>query len=365
MSKFFPLKVHNVKKETSDAVSVEFEVPENLKENFKFKHGQYLTIRKTLNGEELRRSYSICSAPYENNLKVGIKKVIDGRFSTYANDFLKPGEVLDVMVPMGNFTTKLDSKASRKYCFFASGSGITPIISIIKNILHEEKKSEITLFYGNKKLDTILFKEELNNLKDEHLDRFGLYHILSQELIGNRLFRGRIDNEKCEKFAQFFVDLKQMDGFFICGPYDMIMNVKDWLKTKSVPDEKVHFELFGVPAKKVEEKNNELVKEQIKRSIGSKEKGSCDITIFKDDDQVRFVYENTIEKILDFANDKGLDLPFSCKGGVCCTCKAKVLEGSVDMALNYALEEEEVEAGYVLTCQAVPTSERLVLSFDE
>ncbi len=362
MSRFFPLKVSSIKKETIDSVSIAFDLSDQkIKEQFKFKSGQYLTVKTDLNGEELRRSYSICSAPHENSLRIGVKKVEGGKFSTYANEVLKEGDVLDVMIPMGGFTVDVKPSNDNKYCFFASGSGITPIISIIKDILQNEPNSDIVLFYGNKKTDTILFKDEILALKDVYTDKFAVYNILSKEHIGNDLFRGRIDVDKCEAFSKYFVDIHKIDLFFICGPFHMIMDVKDWLINKNINKEQVRFELFGAPPKK--DVNKDIVVEAVNSS--SFEDGTSEITFVKDDDRMTFEYANTSDMILDVAMDKGLDIPYSCKGGVCCTCKAKVIKGEVEMILNYALEDEEVADGYILTCQAIPKSEKVVLSFDD
>ncbi len=362
MNKFYSLKVSNIIHETPDSVSIEFEVPEQIKPDFAYKQGQYLTIKKVFDNEEIRRSYSICSAPYENKLKIAVKKVFDGRFSTFACKELRKGDVLEVMNPMGNFFKEVLPEQKKKYVLFAAGSGITPIISILKTILNVEQQSEVTLIYGNKRVESIIFREELEDLKNTYVDRFSLFHVLSQDFLGTDIGRGRINAEKCEQFAEHLVDIENIDEFFVCGPFEMTMSVTNWLKSKKIDKHKIHFELFGPPPVKTEaDKINEPTISEKTMSNSN----SCEVTIIKDGDTIKFNMNNRKEKILDYAYKLGHDLPFSCKGGVCCTCKAKVLEGKVKMEVNYSLEEEEVAEGYVLTCQSSPETSTLTMTFDE
>ncbi len=357
MPKFHSLKVRELRRETHDCVSVSFEVPEELREEYKFLHGQHLTLKTKLNGEEVRRSYSICTSPNEADLRVAIKKVIGGQFSTFANESLQAGDTLDVMTPMGSFHTDLDANQKKFYVAFAAGSGITPVMSIMKSVLETEPGSYFTLFYGNRNADTIIFRDQIENLKNQYLHRLSVHHVLSQEDPGAELFHGRITGEKCEAFCSRLLDVEEVDEFFLCGPEPMIRSVQEVLQAKGVDRKKIHFELFTSPLGKLGISEKKWTPPA--QSIVSK------ITITLDGNTFTFNHPSTDVPILDAAQKKGGDLPYACKGGVCCTCKAKVLEGEAEMEVNYGLEPEEVEAGYILTCQAHPKTDRLVLSFDE
>ena len=351
--KFHTLLVAEVRKETEDSVSISFQVPSELAHDYVFKSGQYLTIKKELKGEEIRRSYSLCTAPFENDLRVAIKKVENGLFSSFANDELKAGESLEVMTPMGKFTTDINEADEKFYAFFAAGSGITPVLSLIKSILQKSTSSTAILFYGNKNFGSILFREEIEALKNIYLDRLQVVHILSRESLGNPLQKGRIDAEKCSKLYRAFLKNEMVNETFICGPEEMIHAVKDTLISEGIDEKHIHFELFGTFTKpKTEVKIEE-------DSIAAK------VKIILDGDELDIQLRSTGINILDAAQAAGADLPYACKGGVCCTCKAKVLQGSVKMDVNYALEADEVEAGYILTCQSHPTSEQVVVSFDD
>ncbi|MGB0863101.1 MAG: 1,2-phenylacetyl-CoA epoxidase subunit PaaE [Saprospiraceae bacterium] len=357
MPKFHTLNVKEVRKETNDTVSVAFDVPNDLKADYQFIQGQYLTLKAMINGEEVRRSYSICSSPMDEELRVAIKKVEEGRFSTFANEVLKADDKLEVMTPMGRFYTEVHSEQSKKYVAFAAGSGITPIISIMKTVLETESESEFILFYGNQKTDTIIFKEAIDGLKNTNMQRLSVYHILSREAIGSSLFEGRIDKERCEKFCNLFLDVESVDEFFMCGPESMIFDVKDTLETLGVDKKKIHFELFTTSATPAPQKPKK------KKAISNED--LSDITVILDSHSYQFQLGEDGENLLDAALKEGADLPFACKGGVCCTCRAKITEGTVDMTVNYALEPWEVEQGFVLACQAHPTSKKVVMSFDE
>ncbi len=357
MPKFHPLKVKDIRHETADCVSVGFMLPEELREEFSFKQGQHLTLKTLVNGEEVRRSYSICSSPLDDDLRVAVKKLPGGLFSTFANEKLLVGETLDVMTPMGSFHTPLDPAHEKQYVAFAAGSGITPIISILKTILLTEPKSSCTLFYGNRSTDTVIFKEELEELKNRFLQRLSLHFIFSQEDPGADLFFGRIDEEKCKTFCTKLLNVEEVDDFFICGPEMMIDAVQQTLYSLWVPKHKIHFELFTSPVGK-------LGNDQ-KRWQAPAAPVLSNITITIDGKTFDFAYSSAKETILDAAHKAGADLPFACKGGVCCTCKAKILVGKAEMEVNYGLEPEEVENNYILTCQAHPLSDKVVLSFDE
>lgn len=352
---FHSLIVKDIARETSDTVSIAFEVPDSLKESYQYVSGQYLTLRTDLDGEDLRRSYSLCSAPYENEWRVAVKQVENGKFSTFANSVLTKGMALDVMTPMGNFVLHASKEANKSYVLFASGSGITPILSIAKSALHEEPNSDVTLFYGNKGFGSIIFREEIEALKNEFMDRLRVIHILSRESLGNKLQKGRIDNEKVSRLYDAFLSQSDIDAVYVCGPESMIHAVKDELTAKGVPSERIHFELFTSPTSG---------KKPLPVAPDAP-KVESNITIIIDDEEIHLNLSSTGQNLLDAAHDAGADLPYACKGGVCCTCKARVLEGSVRMDVNYALEPDEVEAGYILTCQSHPTSDKLVVSFDD
>lgn len=357
MIHFHSLRVKKVEKETENCVSIEFEVPENLKEIFQFKQGQNLTVKKIFDGEELRRNYSICSSPFDNKLVVAVKKAESGKFSTWANEQLRAGDFLEVLPPTGTFYTELDPLQKKNYVAFAAGSGITPILSIIKTTLIAEPKSTFTLVYGNRTKNSIIFKEELEALKDKFIDRFRIYHILSREITDAEINNGRIDVDKLELLFSKLIDTKTCDDFFICGPEEMIFCIKGYLEGRGVTSDKIHFELFTVPGQGRANVKRETAKES---DEGPKAKVSVKLDgIMFDFD---LAYES--ESILDAALKRGADLPYACKGGVCTTCKAKLIEGQVSMDVNWGLEPDEVAKGYILTCQSHPTTNRVLVDFD-
>lgn len=351
---FHSLVINDVKKETEDTVSIAFEVPVELISNYKFDSGQYLTLRADINGEDVRRSYSLCSSPFENELRVAVKQVPEGVFSTYANKELKAGMTLDVMTPAGNFLLKTNPTNSKSYVLFASGSGITPILSITKSALEEEPNSDVTLFYGNKGFASIIFREEIETLKNQYMDRLRIVHVLSRESLGNSLQKGRIDKNKVNELFDAFLKGVEVDAVYVCGPEVMILGVKESMIEKGVDAAKIHFELFTSPSL---EKKIELPK--------NSPKIDANVTIIIDEEEIELSLASTGISILDAAQAAGADVPFACKGGVCCTCKAKIIEGTASMDLNYALEPDEVAQGFILTCQAHPTSDKLIVSFDE
>jgi ring-1,2-phenylacetyl-CoA epoxidase subunit PaaE len=353
--KFNNLIIKDIRHETDDCVSISFDIPESLISEYNYSAGQYLTLRTNINGEDIRRSYSLCSAPFENEWRVAIKEVENGLFSHYANNDLKVGDHLQVMTPMGNFKLESVSTANKSYVLFAAGSGITPILSIAKTILNEEPNSNVTLFYGNKGFSSIIFREELEALKSRFLTRFRMIHILSRESLGNKIQKGRIDVEKCEQLYDAFLKNQEIDAVYVCGPESMILDVDKTMKSKGVSDDKIHFELFTSSGVKKQESKTKIEEPSFDSSV----------SIILDGDAYDFHMSSQGKSILDAGYEAGADLPFACKGGVCCTCKAKILEGSAKMDINYALDKEEVKNGYILTCQAHPTSERLVVSFDD
>jgi ring-1,2-phenylacetyl-CoA epoxidase subunit PaaE len=347
---FYPLTIKDLRRETADCVSIAFQVPPQYLAHFTFQQGQYLTLKTTLDGVEVRRSYSICSAPHEGELRVAIKEITDGVFSTFANRTLKIGDTLDVMPPNGHFFTPLSKEQQKHYVFFAAGSGITPVISNIKTILHTEPHSVCTLFYGNRRVASIIFKEEIEALKNQNLGRLQVFHVLSREKTDADLLYGRLNALKINQFYEKI--LRGMgDEFFSCGPIEMTEAVREVLEKNGVATECIHFELFNAPT------SSERQKEVQQRAVAA-------VAHVKLDGLVVEVPIGKGENILDAALEAGMDLPFACKGGVCCTCRAKITEGGVEMAVNYALTKEEVTRGFVLTCQAVPKTTELVVDFD-
>ena len=360
---FHPLKVIAVKKETADCVSVTFEIPEALQQDFNFKQGQSLSMRATINNEEVRRTYSICSSPLDNEWKVAIKKVEGGLFSSFANKELKNGDVLEVMQPVGKFYVELNPLNRKNYIAFAAGSGITPLLSIIKTTLQTEPDSQFTLVYGNKNRSSIIFFEELEGLKNKFLQRFNFINILSRERMDAPVNFGRINTEKLKELSKL-IDYTSFDESFICGPEEMIFCVKDFLESKGIEKKKIHFELFTTP---VQNKSGVGSREPAYRTgrsevdSGPKSKISVKLDGRSFDFDLSLTSDTTI---LDAALKQGADLPFACKGGVCCTCKARLIEGEVSMDVHWGLEEEEIEQGYILTCQSHPKTEKVVVDFD-
>ena len=353
--KFHKLSVKEVRQETEDCVSVSFEVPADIQSDYKFIQGQYLTLRTNINEEDVRRSYSICSGVDEQDLRVAIKKVEGGKFSTYANDQLKAGDELQVMTPAGKFYTDLDAKHEKHYVLFAAGSGITPMLSIMKSVLVKEPSSTISLFYGNKTTESVIFKEEIESLKNKHLTRLRVHYIMSREQLQSELFCGRIDKQKCDSLLNLLVQQKEKAEYFLCGPYQMIQEIRESLSGNNVPEKQVHFELFTTEPAGTQK---ETVAKKLVEEINAKIKVILDAT------EYTFNIQNSDEVILDTALKNGADLPFACKGGVCATCKARLQDGEVEMLVNYGLEPDEVEAGYILTCQAVPKTKEVTVNFD-
>ncbi|MCW3087187.1 MAG: paaK [Sediminibacterium sp.] len=353
---FEKLTVAEVRKETADCVSIAFTIPTGLQEKFRYKQGQYISIRTTVDGAEVRRSYSICSSPLDNELRVAVKKTEHGVFSTYANERLRKGDTLEVMPPMGKFFTELQPGNNKHYAGFVAGSGITPLLSIIKTTLRAETGSSFTLVYGNRNRHSIIFREELEGLKNLYMDRFRVIYILSREKTDAAINFGRIDAEKCTALCGKNLDINRTDEFFLCGPENMIFSVKGQLEQMGIDAKKIHFELFTSPGQK-------RVHSHAKASSEKAEVKSR-ITVKLDGISFDFALGFDGDAILDAALKNGADLPYACKGGVCCTCRAKLIEGEVDMDVNYGLEQEEIEQGFILTCQSHPRTEKVVVDFD-
>lgn len=354
---FHPLRIKEVRTETPDCVSVLLDIPPELTKDFHFIQGQSLTVRRFINNEELRRTYSICSSPVDNEWRIAIKKVEGGVFSTYANEQLKAGDILEVMPPVGKFNTPLNIANKKHYVAFAAGSGITPVLSLLKTTLATEPDSSFTLVYGNRSRATIIFFEELEALKNKYMHRFNLIHILSRERTDAALNFGRIDTGKLTELSKL-IHYKTVDEFFVCGPKEMIFLVKGFLEEKGIHKKKIHFELFTTPG---QVKNKGAKKPELEPATGPK----STITIKLDGRSFDFNLSLlSTASILDAALQEGADLPFACKGGVCCTCKARVVEGQVTMDVHWGLEQEEVEQGYILSCQSHPVTEKVVVDFD-
>ena len=359
--KYYPLTISHIQQETDTAVCLSFDVPANLRDEFQFIQGQYLTLRTRIEGEEVVRSYSICSGIDDAQLKVGIKQVEGGVFSSYANQSLAVGDTIEVAGPQGNFHTPLDADQAKHYMCICAGSGITPVLSIVKSILSREPKSQVTLLYGNRNSNTVMFKEDLGFLKNRYLERFKWLNILSAEEQDAEVLFGRLDNKKGgELQAKRLIHIPSTDEFFLCGPESMISAVSRGLRAGGIDESHIHYELFFSSA----EDAQAVVEKHHQRA--EKYAGEISVVSVKVNGRtVMFDLSKDGENILDAAMNNGADLPFSCKGGVCATCKAKVIEGKIEMDINHSLSEQEVKEGMILTCQAHPTSDKVVVDFDQ
>ncbi len=352
---FHSLRVAEMVRETDDANSIRFEVPDELKPAFAFKAGQQLTLRADIGGEEVRRNYSLCVAPHEGEYKVTVKRIAGGAFSNWVGDQLKSGDMIDVMTPHGSFTTAFDGAESRRYVAFAGGSGITPILSLVRTALSVEPRSRFTLFYGNRDASSVIFLDALADLKDRYLGRFELYHFLSDEEGDVALFNGMLDRATCDAAIDALVDDPQaVDAWFICGPGPMMDAAEAVLIDREVAPDRIHIERFtaGRPSAALAAQMAALQQEAAGLTLS--------VTLDGRTRRVEFDGAN----ILDSARDAGMPAPFACKAGVCATCRARVIAGKVEMAARYGLTDEEVAAGYVLTCQSVPVGEGVAVDYD-
>ena len=356
MAEFHQVKIADIYKETKDTSVVSFNIPSILHKDFQFKQGQYLTLKATINGEDVRRSYSLCSSPLDNEWKVGIKQIPGGIFSTYANNELKTGDAIEIMKPEGSFYVDVDTTASKNYIAFAAGSGITPMMSIIKTHLESEPNSTFKLFYLNRTVKSIIFKEEIERLKNQFFGRFQVFYFLTKEQRDIPFLNGRFDTEKLNVLTKTFIDIEDTNHCFICGPQEMIFLIRDHLVEKGLDKNSIHYELFFSGDS---EKDKQHIAEVLEQKVDGTE-----VTIIDGGKEFHFVMDEDFDNILDGALAAGADLPFACKGGVCSTCKCKVVEGSVEMKINYALIESEIKQNLVLSCQAVPTTEKVVVDFD-
>ena len=358
MPRFHPLEVTEIRRDTRDAVVVTLRPRPEDAAQFDFTQGQYLTFRRAFDGEELRRSYSICAGRDEGCLRVGIKRVEGGAFSTWANEGLRPGDMLEAMPPQGRFHTPLDPGRARSYLGFAGGSGITPLLSIIKTVLAREPQSSFTLVYANRQVASIMFREELEDLKNSYLGRLSVIHILESEGQEIDLFTGRIDADKMAMLFRLWIDAATVDTAFICGPEPMMLTIAESLRQQGLAEDQIKFELFA------SSQPGRAKARAVSRQAATAG-NSCEVSVTLDGATRSFRMPKDGTALLDAALQNHMDAPYSCKAGVCSTCRAKVLDGEVEMQVNHALEDYEVRAGYVLSCQCVPLSDRVVLSYDE
>ncbi len=351
--RFHALTITDVRRECDDAVSLAFRVPDALTDDYRFTAGQHVTLRAVVGGEELRRSYSICAGVDDGELRVAIRRVPGGRFSTWAESSLKAGDAIDVMTPDGRFGVAPEASRSRHYAAFAAGSGITPILSLARTLLAREPASRFTLVYGNRGVASTMFLEALEDLKDRHLGRFVLITVFSRESQDVDLFNGRLDGDKVRVLADTLLPVDDIDAAFVCGPGGMIDSVASALTALGLPADRLHVERFGEP-----------VDASAARPV-DEIRASAQVVVVLDGVRREVPFAADDASILDAAVRQGLDLPYSCKGGMCCTCRCRVLEGEVTMQKNYSLDAADVAAGFVLGCQARPVGGRVVVSYDD
>lgn len=358
---FVQATVKKIIRETKDSVIVSLDIPEDSSDEFNYKQGQNLTFIREFDGEELRRSYSICSSVADKELRVGIKKIEGGKFSSWANQELCIGESIRVLPPTGHFYVELEANNSKNYVGVAAGSGITPILSILKTTLETETKSTFTLIYGNKSTDTIMFLEEIEGLKNKYRERLSIFNVLSQEMQNSDLLNGRINGEKISQFLETLISADQVSDVFLCGPFEMVTSAKQAFVCAGVAKQHVHTELFGTP-----EDLKSIANSKAKSSLTDEQRSHLSkLLVMIDGKGTKLELARGGESILDAALKVRKDLPFACKGGVCATCKAKVISGKTEMDLNYSLSEQELEQGFILTCQAHPVSDEVTIDFDE
>jgi ring-1,2-phenylacetyl-CoA epoxidase subunit PaaE len=353
---FHKLRVAEVKRETPDAVSVRLELPEHLRDTFVFRAGQHLTFRREIGDEEVRRNYSLCVSPSEGMLKIGVKQIAGGAFSSWVNTALKAGDELEVMAPHGSFCWSFDAGARNEYVAFAGGSGITPILSLVKTALATEPQSRFTLFYGNRNSMGVMFLEEIAGLKDRYLDRLSVYHFLEEEEEEIALFNGRLDRTKTDEILSSLVRVENVDAFFICGPGPMMDAIEEALLARKVEKPRILIERFTTGPMSA-------AQAAAARELETKAAG-LKMSVTLNGRRVQVAFDPEKHSILDNVRAAGLPAPFACKGGVCATCRAKVTAGEVQMKVNYGLSEQEIADGYVLTCQATPVTEGVALTYD-
>lgn len=361
MLTFHPLRVSDVHPEGSDALSVTFDVPDELRDAFRFAPGQHVGVRATIDGHEIRRTYSICSATDERHLRIGVRLHDQGSMSGYLARHVRVGDTLEVLTPTGRFFLAPEANAARSYCAFAGGSGITPILGILQNVLRQEPQSRFQLFYGNRTTASIMFAEELLALKDRYPQRLSLCFVMSREPQDVELFNGRLDAAKVAVLGRELFDARGMDAYFLCGPDTMIESVRAGLTSLGVEQSRIHGEHFTSDAKR----SSTPAQPAAIPPAPIADEEMTQVTVVMDGRCRAFAMPSDGSTVLEAAEQAGLELPYSCRAGVCSTCRTRVVRGAVTMMTNYALEPWEVEAGYVLCCQALPASAELVLTYDE
>jgi len=357
MPQFYPLTVIQVQHDTRDAVVLTLQPRDEHKKHFEFVQGQYLTFKQQFNDQEIRRSYSICAGLDDGHLQVGIKRVDNGCFSSWAKEHIAVGQTLDAMPPMGAFHTPIDASSRRYYLGFAGGSGITPVLGIIKTLLVREPESRFTLVYANKSISSIMFREELDDLKNKYVGRFNVIHVLENDVQDIDLFCGLVDAQKCEALFSQWIDIQSVSVAYICGPEPMMLTIAESLRQHGLMDAQIKFELFNasqpgripLPEGSVSGENEEY----------------CELSLTLDGATRSLRMPKSGKSVLQAALDEDLDVPFACTAGVCSTCKAKLIDGEVDMQVNHALEDYEVRQGYILTCQSIPLTDRIVVDYDQ
>ncbi|NRA86121.1 MAG: phenylacetate-CoA oxygenase/reductase subunit PaaK [Rhizobiales bacterium] len=357
---FHALEISDVRRETADAISIAFHIPDDIKDKYKYQAGQYLTLRATVNGEDLRRPYSICTAPNDNEVRVCIKQVEQGRFSTYANQNLAKGDIIEVMTPLGHFVHTPNPDASNHFVGIAGGSGITPILAILRSVLSEDPEAIFTLFYGNRTAASMIFRKQFSDLKNQYMSRLNICHVLSDEEMGSDLMSGIMDSAKTEKLIGSFTNPSQINHFYICGPGPMMDGAEAALKRLGVDKDLISVERFiAAPAP-----SNKFIDKAFKNNENiAADAVAAEVTIIVDG-ETRVVKMSSEDSVLDVGLLALMDLPHACKGGVCCTCRAKLVAGKVSMAVTTGLEPYEIEAGFILTCQAKPLTDKLIVDYD-
>jgi len=356
LATFYSIPVKDIYKETDDCSVVTFDIPENLTDTFAFRQGQHLTLKAMINGEDTRRSYSLCSSPIDKQWQVAVKEIPGGVFSTYVNRKLKKGDVLELMAPSGTFGVEVAPETPKNYLFFAAGSGITPVLSMIRTHLASESEATCKLFYVNRTAKSIIFKEQLEQLRNRYFGRFEIYYFLTKERRDIELLNGRFDTEKMQVLSKTFIDIPDTNEVFLCGPEEMVQFVSDYLIDTGLPKELIHFELFVTGLSAEDKARQERLAQHNVEGV--------EVIIVDGGKEFQFTMTKDYDNILDAALGAGADLPFACKGGVCSTCKCEVLEGNVEMKVNYALSDKEVSQNLVLSCQSVPTTDKVKVDFD-
>ncbi len=359
---YLPLTVTDVRPETDEAICVTLQPEQGHEDDFRFRAGQYLTLKADIGAETLSRSYSICSGEDQGPLQIAIKRVAGGRFSNWANDHLQPGDVIESLPPQGHFTVDIDPKHHKNYMCIAAGSGITPILSIIRTVLAREPHSHVTLIYGNRRSGSVMFRDDLSFIKNRYLERFQWINIMDEEDQGSDLLNGRIDNSKGAALHKAgLIDILSTDEAYICGPEAMMSEVSRGFRASGLSERQIHYELFSSSSEDAET----VLEKARQRQQQFGEERSSRVTLIADGRSIRFQLAAVGENILDAGLHQGMELPHACKNGVCSTCKAKLIKGQVDMDLTHGLEQREIEEGYILTCQAHPISDEVIVDFDQ